>query len=162
MVTEGVAAALGIVALRALIGLAGRAAPTTVGPRTTYGVIPAGKAIFITATLILGGLPILVLQRGDGWGAAALLLPFFALCVLAMPGPIAVHAVDGLSARRWYGKTTRIGWHEIARMDWTDEMQQTIILGTSGQKIVHTGFHAGRTEFRHQIASLLEATGRIH
>ena len=162
MLEQGIAGAIGVVALRALIGIAGGARPVATEGRTTYDVIPAGKVIFVAATLILGLLPIALLLRGDGWGAASLLLPFFALCVLAMPGPIIVDTYSGLSMRRWYGRRTCIGWQEIARMDWTEDMQQTVVVGTSGQKIVHTGFHAGRTEFRHQISELAQAPARIH
>lgn len=152
--TAAIAGVLGVLILQTIIALAGRAGAGTANGRTVYGIIWPGKIIFLLAILLLGGLPVALLARGDGWGAAMLLLPFFLLSVLGLPGPIVVDQSRGVSTRRWYGRAKHIAWDQISRMDWTDDMQQTVIVGTNGQKIIHTGFHAARDDFRRQVSLL--------
>jgi hypothetical protein len=153
-VASALVAILGVVVLQLLIAIAGRARATLKHGRSVYGVILPGKIVFAAAILILGGLPIVVLLRGDDWRIIVLLLPLFLLCILALPGPIVVDPAAGISTRRWYGRAKRIKWDEIERMDWTTEMQQTVVIGTRGQKIIHTGFHSSHDDFLQQISTL--------
>lgn len=153
MLRDTLAAVIGLFVLQALIALAGRARAKTAGGQTIYDVIWTGKLIFFAAIVILGGLPVALLLRGDDWTVVALLLPFFLLAVLGLPGPIVVDPAAGVSTRRWYGRAKRIAWNEVARLNWSKELQQTVVVSTQGHKIVHTAFHADRDGFRQQVST---------
>src|SRR5262249_47292440 len=115
-----------------------------------YGLTIAGRLIFAGAIVILGGLIVIVLVRGDDWRITLLLAPFLLLCVFGLPGSIRVDAV-GVSTRRWDGRPTRIAWREVIDVGGPDAAGQVIVTGANGQKIVHTGLHAGAAGFYRDV-----------
>ena len=45
-------------------------------------------------------------------------------------------------------------------VDWSEDMQQTAVRGLAGQRIIHTGFHAARDDFRHQVSEFAKPPQR--
>jgi hypothetical protein len=149
-IAAGLTAVLGETLRQLLFSSARRArARRTVGV-STYDVTLSGRLIFSGAIVILGGLMVVVLIRGDDWRVTLLLAPFLLLCLLGLPGSIRVDAV-GVSTGRWYGRRTRIAWREVIDVRGPDAAGQVFVIGANGQRIVHTGLHAGAAEFYRDV-----------
>jgi hypothetical protein len=150
-IAAGLTVVLGESLRQLLFSSAARARARRTAGSTIYDVTLAGRLIFTAAIVIIGGLIVAVLVDGDDWRITLLLAPFLVLCLAGIPGSIRVDPANGVSTRRWYGRTRRIAWREVIDVRGPDGIGQVIVSGANGQKIVHTGLHAGAAAFRRQV-----------
>ncbi len=143
-----------VLLLRLLYFLSGKSQAKQEGGRTIYGITLGGKIIFALAMLLIGGLTVALLLQEADLGFTAILFGIFLLVTLGLPGKIVVDPSSGISMRRWYGRSTRIGWDQIAKVQAADELNRTVIVGTNGRKIVHTGFHVDSEGLCQQVSRL--------
>ncbi len=146
-----ITAVLGEIVRRLIMSSAARARARRLAGSTVFRITIAGRAIFLAAIAILGGLTIVLLTQGDDWRVALLLAPFFFLCLLGYPGCIVIDPAAGVTTCRWYGRPTEIRWYDVKQLIGPDQLGQSILMSAGGQKIVHTSFHVDGAAFRREV-----------
>jgi len=67
--------------------------------------------------------------------------------VVSFPSVITVSQA-GVTAHHWSGRTITIPWSDVTRLEYRRGPCTTVVVGSSGLKISHSGFHRASQTFR--------------
>jgi hypothetical protein len=71
------------------------------------------------------------------------------VCSVAFPSTISI-TKEGVQEHQWWGKSIILNWRDIQKIEYHKGPSTTVLFGSDGRKIAHSGFHRDPETFQNE------------
>jgi hypothetical protein len=120
------------------------------GTTEVFDAKPSLKALLVLCIVgfSFGSIYVLMTPPRSLFGSIVFALIAFS-GIIAFPAPIFLTS-DGVQQVKFWGKHIYFTWPNVTKVDFHKGPFTTVLISSSGQRVVHTGFHVASEHFREE------------